>query len=505
MSLKANTIANYAGKGWSTLMGLVFLPLYIKILGIEAYGLIGAFTVLQAAMLLLDLGLTPTLNREMARLKGGAHTAESIRDLLRSIELICYCVALIMAGIVYLSAAPLSSYWLQPGELSHDHVREAVRLMGIVLASRWLEQVYRAALQGLQDQVWLNIAQSVLETVRWAGAWLFILLVYTDIRGFFWWQFGVSVLTILVFTTRIWRSLPRSSRHARFSFEELSRVRKFAGGMFLTALLVFLLTQIDKILVAKFLPLSAFAIYSLASTAAAGLLQLFTPMNIAVYPKMAGYVAEDDEQALASLFLTASQWLSAILVPPALLMAIFSESVLLLWTGDANISSNAAPTLGVLSAATLLSGLMNLPYMLQLAYGRTALVNCMNGVMILIMVPAIAVFVLQKGMIAAAYALFGLNFVYITVGAGLMFRTILPTYKWRWYMDAVIPPVGGGLSIGIVGKLMWDGPDSRLEAALSLMLAGPTLALVVLLSLPITRTRIAKAITLICQRIRSTV
>jgi hypothetical protein len=37
---------------------------------------------------LLDLGMTPTLSREMARFTGGAHTADSIRTLLRTIEII---------------------------------------------------------------------------------------------------------------------------------------------------------------------------------------------------------------------------------------------------------------------------------------------------------------------------------------------------------------------------------------------------------------------------------
>ena len=57
--LKRNLIANYLGQGWTALMGLAFVPLYIQYLGIEAYGLIGLFAVLQAWLALLDMGLTP--------------------------------------------------------------------------------------------------------------------------------------------------------------------------------------------------------------------------------------------------------------------------------------------------------------------------------------------------------------------------------------------------------------------------------------------------------------
>lgn len=48
MAFKRNLIANYLGQSWTALMGLAFIPLYIKYLGIEAYGLIGLFALLQA-------------------------------------------------------------------------------------------------------------------------------------------------------------------------------------------------------------------------------------------------------------------------------------------------------------------------------------------------------------------------------------------------------------------------------------------------------------------------
>ena len=48
--VKRNIIPNYAGAFWTALMGLVFVPLYIKFMGIESYGLIGIFASLQAIL-----------------------------------------------------------------------------------------------------------------------------------------------------------------------------------------------------------------------------------------------------------------------------------------------------------------------------------------------------------------------------------------------------------------------------------------------------------------------
>lgn len=94
--LKRNTIANFIGQGWVALMGLAFIPIYIRYLGVEAWGLVGFMSMLQAWFVLLDMGLTPTLSREMARFQAGAHSAQSIRNLLRSLEVIYGGVALVV-------------------------------------------------------------------------------------------------------------------------------------------------------------------------------------------------------------------------------------------------------------------------------------------------------------------------------------------------------------------------------------------------------------------------
>jgi len=98
--IKRNLVANYLGQGWVALMGLAFIPLYIRYLGMEAYGLIGLFVLIQAWLALLDMGMTPTLNREMARFTAGAHSPQSINDLLRSLEILCFLLAPLIAVIL---------------------------------------------------------------------------------------------------------------------------------------------------------------------------------------------------------------------------------------------------------------------------------------------------------------------------------------------------------------------------------------------------------------------
>ena len=110
--LRRNLIANYIGQAWTAFVSLAFIPIYIKYLGIDAYGLIGIFAILVSWISLLDMGMTPMLSREMARYNGGELSIQSIRDLLRSVECIAFLVATLVATLIALCSDWIATSWL---------------------------------------------------------------------------------------------------------------------------------------------------------------------------------------------------------------------------------------------------------------------------------------------------------------------------------------------------------------------------------------------------------
>ncbi len=66
LSMVRNTLLNYAGQAYAIVIGILIQPFYLGHLGAEAYGLIGFFAVLQTWLLLLDVGLSPALVRQVA-------------------------------------------------------------------------------------------------------------------------------------------------------------------------------------------------------------------------------------------------------------------------------------------------------------------------------------------------------------------------------------------------------------------------------------------------------
>src|SRR2546428_107003 len=121
-TIKRNILANLAGKIWSGLLWLIFLPVYLKFMGVEAYGLVGFYLSLTAVLVTFDLGLSTTINRELARLSVQEGKQGEIRDVLRTLEGGCWTIALVM-GTVLVAASPLiTHYWLKPENLSSEAV-----------------------------------------------------------------------------------------------------------------------------------------------------------------------------------------------------------------------------------------------------------------------------------------------------------------------------------------------------------------------------------------------
>ncbi len=66
-TLKANLFANFIGQGVYSSMAILFVPIYVGLLGIESYGLIGFYTLLQITSGILEMAVVPSVAREMAR------------------------------------------------------------------------------------------------------------------------------------------------------------------------------------------------------------------------------------------------------------------------------------------------------------------------------------------------------------------------------------------------------------------------------------------------------
>ncbi len=473
MSLKKNIIANYFGQGWNALIGIIFVPVYIKYLGIEAYGLIGVFAMLQTLLTLLDMGMTPTLSREMARFIGGAHTPQSIRDLLRTLEVItCIAVALIIIGI-WLSSNIIVTHWLKIDKLPFEVVVRALNIMGVIIALRFFENIYRSSLVGLQRQVIFNGINCVLQTTRAVGAIGALAFVSSTIDVFFVWQGVISLVTVIFFRYFTYNSIPKSVRHSRFSIESVRSVWHYAAGMMMITLLSLLLTQVDKLLLSKLLTLTEYGYYTLAVTVAGAIYMILGPIGQAFQPKLCELYASGNMKELATTYHKGAQLVTVTVGSAAVILIFFAHPILNVWTRDLELSARSYRLLQLIALGNFLNALCWIPYFTQLAYGWTGLAVKVNIVAVCFIVPAILWVTPRYGAEGAAMVWVALNTGYVLISIHLAFRRILkPQEKWEWYKKDIVFPILPAVFIAILVKGFFPAGTRLISQLIFLIATG---------------------------------
>ncbi len=450
--LRRNVLANFAGRGWLALMNLLFVPVYIRYLGPEAYGLIGLFASLWAVLSLLDLGLSATLNRELARMSADDRAGRAARDLVRTLELIYWGTgAVIGAGV--LLAAPLAARWVNTERLPASAVRQSLLLMGMVMALSWPFALYSGGLLGLQRQVLLNGINIGVATVRGVGAVLVLALVSPTVQAFFGWQLLVAALRTVLTGRALWRSLPSVGERARFRRTHLNRIWRFAVGLSGIAVLSVILTQLDKLVLSRLLSLEMFGYYALAAVVAASLECVVSPLFAAMFPRFSRLVATGDRHELARLYHRACQLMALLVLPVAVMVSLFSEELLRIWTRDAVTVAHTHRLVSLLIAGSALNALVNLPYALQLAHGWTTLALWQNVVAVVLLVPLLIGASLRYGGTGAAVVWIVLNGGYVLFGVPVMHTRLLPGEQWRWYGQDVAMPLAAALAVILPARL----------------------------------------------------
>jgi len=447
---RVNVAANLLGQGWSALLQLLVTPLYIRLLGIEAYGLIGFFVVLQTTAQVFDLGLAQTTNRELARLSADPERFRIARDLVRTFEVVYWIVGLLIAVVLFLAAPPMAAGLFRAGSLTTGTITEAIRLMALAFALQWPLGLYSGGMMGLQKQPTMNALRVIISTVTSGGAVLVLWLATPSIRAFMLWQIAAGALAVALVARFLWRNLPVTPLGPRFRLDLLREVWRFAAGMTGLTISAVILTQLDKWILVRVLSLETFGYFTLAVTFANALYLFVTPIFGAVYPRFSVLVAKGDEQVLTRMYHLVTQVMTVVIVPTAVTLSLFSYDILLLWTHNEAVANSASPIASILVIGSALNGLMNLPYALQLAHGWTSLGLAINVVLTAILAPTIWFAATHYGAIAAALVWIVLNGTYMAAGIPLTHLRLLKGEGVRWIRRDVALPVLAAVGMIVV-------------------------------------------------------
>lgn len=457
-----------------SVLAILILPLYMRLMGAEAYGLVGFFGLMQAWFGLLDMGLTATMGRETARFRGGAISPLELRQLLRALEWLFVVVALLGIVFIVFGSDYLAHHWLKIQNLSYSEVALSIQIMAVIAALRWIGGLFRGVVNGYERQVWLSSYSAFFTSLRFLGVIPVLLYLQPTPTAFFSYQLLIAIVELLVLIIKSYTLLPRLERPLQMliGIKPIIPILKFSASVSFLSIVWILVTQSDKMVLSKMISLADYGLFTLAASAASAIMIFSGPISSAIQPRLARLHAENRELELIDLYRKAAHFVSIIVFPVAMILVFFAKPLLWVWTNDHNVSNAIHPVFSLYVLGNALLTVTAFQYFLQFAKGDMHLHIYGNIFFLVFLVPSIVAAVLAYGMIGAGYAWFLANVAFFLFWVPIVHRKFAKGIHIKWLIHDIGTPMLISAVIAFAAWIILPMPENRLLAMACISISG---------------------------------
>lgn len=409
-------------------------------IGTESYGLVAFFSTLSGSLSILDLGLSTAISRQIAILMTQPDREKESKDLIFSVEIIYWLIAIVVGLTVVLLSQPLAFYWIKAKDLPISTIKKSVMLMGVIFAVQFPASIYNGVLIGSDRQIANAMVAVIFTTIKAVGVIAVLKLVTPTIESYFIWHVLITLLSTYCLRFLVWNNFKVALGKAHFSVVQLKTIWRFAVGMTGISLVTFFISQIDKIVVSKIVLLEFVGYYNLAFLVSSGITQVISPMQPIIFPKFTTLVASNKQAELILLYHKSCRWIAIIVFPIGFTLILFAEEILLFWTKNLILTNNTAPIVQVVAAGTICNCMMWIPYWYLLAKGNTKYTIYQNVIASFILVPMLFIWVEKYGVLGASFVWLAINFGYVAISIPIFHALFLKGELIKWYKNDIAQP-----------------------------------------------------------------
>lgn len=374
-----NAASSFLALAWLSLLSIVTIPVYIRLLGVSEWGLVAACASLQILSNFFDAGFSQIVPRWAAQ---EAQHPERLRQHVNLFRRLYLGLGLAMFGVLQASADYLAHHWFQVSPGRGDALELAIRIVSFQFLFQFVNNLHIGLWHGLQRQVLANVRACGFGTLKHVAA-LLALLAGAQLAWVYALAFAcVAGVEVLFNAISLQRMLGPSSTIATDQEVALGPMLKelsvLSGGI-LVGLLV---SQLDRIILSRTVDVTSFGIYTVVATLALAFLQLQIPVTRAYFPVIVRDIQSHGQVSAAHLKrLLGGTLLTSTL--PALLACAFAPQLLDLWLRESMVVSVATTPLRLLLLAIALNTLSGCIYLIIVAHKQSRKILYFNSIALL--------------------------------------------------------------------------------------------------------------------------
>jgi len=373
-TLARNTIWNLVGQGAPLLVALFAIPLLIKGMGADRFGVLTLAWAVVGYFSLFDLGLGRALTKLVAE-KLGAEQAEDIP------RLICTALALMgMLGIIGALVAASISPWLVYDILKIPQALQGETLNAFYLLSLSIPVVIsaiglRGVLEAHQRFDLTNIVRIPLGIFTFLGP-LIVLPFSNSLFPMVAVLVGVRILTCGVFLALCLRQVPALRHNIKPQRAMVRPLISFGSWMTVTNIVGPLMVYLDRFLIGALISVTAVAYYATPYEVVTKLWLISGALIGVLFPAFSTTLVQNRART-ARLFGRGINYIFLALFPLSLIIVTLAHEGMTLWLG-VEFADNSSFVLQWLAIGVFINSIAQIPFALVQGAGRPDLTAKMH-------------------------------------------------------------------------------------------------------------------------------
>ena len=257
-----------------------------------------------------------------------------------------------------------------------------------------------------------------------------------------------------------------------WDWRPLRPVLKFSLTIAFTSSVWVIVTQTDKLVLSKIIPLAEYGYFTLAVLVAGGVMILSNPISGVIMSRMSKLEAEGDHIGVIRVYRQATQLVAVLAGSASVTVAFCAESILWSWTGDRLLSNQVAPILALYALGNGILVVSAFPYYLQYAKGDLRLHLIGNAIFVVLLIPLIIWASSNYGGVGAGYVWLGTNLLSFIAWLPMVHRKFEPGLNMKWYSHDTLFIFSAILMVGYCLSIFLPTSDNRWMQFWAVLMVG---------------------------------
>ncbi|MFU8806071.1 MAG: oligosaccharide flippase family protein, partial [Bradymonadaceae bacterium] len=332
--LLRNTLSNMGLKLGTLTLGFLLVPVLLRTVGDEGFGLLTLTGTILGYFALLGGGVPAGTVKYVAEHEA-RHDWKGLREVLDNSFAFFACVGCFAAISLTMFVLLDGLRVFRISEANEEVARTLLLWAAVFSIFQWPTNVFASALEGLQEYHRKNRIVLYTHAVSLLFA-LLTALVTQDLLLIFFAQQAPIILQRLLLFRAVRSFLPGwIPNPLALKADILKKILGLSVWMFVMQIATMLFYATDEVIISAMLSVSLIAIYKVTIRPFGLVRELLGMFNSAVMPAMSAFASEENTAARHHFIYTGARYSNLFIAPLALGAAIFCGPFIRLWVGEA--------------------------------------------------------------------------------------------------------------------------------------------------------------------------